>query len=115
MAKKKRYVVKPRTPRVMEKGLTTTKGNIGFGGKTQKILTDETLAREIDTEYGVGGTGKRDVYVYEDERLEWHDANEKDTDGVDRLSGGHRYFFGQGSRKYRQNYQRIFRKKEKHG
>jgi len=115
MPKKKRYVVKPRTPRVMEKGLTTTKGNIGFGGKTQKILTDETLAREIDTEYGVGGTGKRDVYVYEDERLEWHDANEKDTDGVDRLSGVHMYFFGQGSRQYQQNYQRIFRKKEKHG
>jgi len=88
----KRFVVKPRNVRVSRQGLATTKGTIGFDGKTQKILTDETLAREIDTEHGLHG--KKDVYVYEDERLEWHDANNKDTNGVDRLSGGHRYFFG---------------------
>ncbi len=92
MAKKRRFVVKPRTPFVMENGLSTTKGNVGFGGKTQKILTDESLAREIDTEYGVNG--KRDVYVYEDDRLEWHDANDKETDGMNHDKGGHRYFFG---------------------
>ena len=77
----------------MERGLATTKGNIGFGGKTQKILTDESLAREIDTEYGVNG-GKRDVYVYEDDRLEWHDQHDKQTDGMNHDNGGHRYFFG---------------------
>jgi len=88
----KRFVVKPRNVRVAKQGLATAKGIIGFDGKTQKILTDESLAREIDTEHGL--SGKRDVYVYEDERLEWHDANNKDTDGIDRLSGGHRYFFG---------------------
>ena len=94
MARKRRFVVKPRTPRVMKNGLSTTKGNIGFGGKTQKILTDETLAREIDTEYGVGGSGKRDVYVYEDDRLAWHDEHDKQTDGINHDRGGHRYFFG---------------------
>lgn len=89
---KKRFVVKPRTSRVMEKGLSTTKGTIGFGGKTQKIITDETVAREIDTEYGLHG--KRDVYVYEDDRLEWHDSHEKETDGLNHDKGGHRYTFG---------------------
>ena len=92
MSHKRRFVVKPRTPRVMEKGLATTKGNIGFNGKTQKILTDESVAREIDTEYGL--QGKRDVYVYEDERLEWHDDHDKQTDGMNHDKGGHRYFFG---------------------
>lgn len=92
MTKIKRFVVKPRNPKTMENGLATTKGNISFGGKTQKILTDESLAREIDYEHGL--RGKRDVFVYQDERLEWHDANNKDTDGVNRLNGGHRYFFG---------------------
>jgi hypothetical protein len=94
--KKKRFVVKPRTPRVMENGLTTTKGNIGFNGKTQKIITDESVAREIDTEYGLGG--KRDVFVYEDERLEWHDEHDKQTDGMNHDKGGHRYFFGPSQR-----------------
>lgn len=89
----RRFVVKPRTQKAMEKGLSTTKGKIGFGGKTQKILTDESLAREIDTEYGVS-SGKRDVYVYEDDRLAWHDAHDKQTDGMNHDKGGHRYFFG---------------------
>lgn len=89
---KRRFVVKPRTTRAMENGLNTTQGTIGFGGKTQKILTDESVAREIDTEYGIGG--KREVYVYEDERLEWHDSHDKQTDGMNHDKGGHRYRFG---------------------
>jgi hypothetical protein len=89
---KKRFVVKPRTPQAMERGLQTTKGNIGFNGKTQKILTDESLAREIDAEYGVQG-GKRQVYVYEDERLAWHDHHDKGTDGMDHETGTHHYTF----------------------
>lgn len=116
MAKKvHRYVVKPRTKKAMENGLKTTQGRVSFDGKTQKILTDPTLASEIDSQYGLKGKAN-DVYVYQDERLEWHDSNDKDTDGVDRLSGGHRYFFANSSRSYQNNYDRIFRtgKKVKH-
>ena len=109
--KKKRFVVKPRTPRIMEQGLQTAKGNIGFKGKTQKILTDETLASEIDSEYGLHG--KRDVYVYEDDRLEWHDANDKQTDGINHDKGGHRYSFSMNSPAAQDFWERYEKRKMK--
>lgn len=108
----RRFVVRPRTKNAMDFGLATTKGKLKFRGKTQKIISDETLAREIDTEYGVGRGGKREAYVYEDERLAWHEMHGKETDGLDHDRGGHRYFFGAGSTTYQENYERIFRRKE---
>ena len=88
MAKKKRYIVVPRTEAAMNNGLATTKGNFSFGGKTARIV-DESLASEIDTQHGLKGSG--DVWVERDENFEWHEHHDRDTDG--RKVGIHHYTF----------------------
>ena len=88
MARKKRYIVVPRTEKAMTDGLATTKGRFGFGTKTARIV-DESLASEIDTQHGLKGSG--DVWVHEDENLEWHEHHDKGTDG--RNVGIHHYTF----------------------
>jgi hypothetical protein len=72
----------------MTEGLSTTKGNFEFNGKTARIV-DESLATEIDTQHGLKGSG--DVWVHQDENLEWHEHHDGNTDG--RKVGIHHYTF----------------------
>lgn len=89
MSKKKRYIIVPRTERVKEDGLQTGKGNVSFKGKTATWVDDASLAKEIDTQHGLKGSG--DVWVEQDENLEWHDKHDGLTDG--KMKGIHNYTF----------------------
>lgn len=92
MAKKKAYLVMPRTTQIAESGLKTGKGTLKFkGGKTSMMVGDEALAKEIDTQHGLKGTG--DVWVAEDQRAESFLRDDGPV-GV----GVHRYFWGQSQR-----------------
>jgi hypothetical protein len=87
--KKKRFIVVPRTESVKETGIQTGKGKLTFGRKTAAWVDDPAIAREIDTQHGLKGSG--DVWVEQDENLEWHEANDGETDG--RKLGIHKYTF----------------------
>jgi len=88
MAKKKKFIVVPRTEKAVLDGLDTSKGKFGFGGKTARIV-DQSTANEIDSQHGLKGSG--DVWVHEDENLAWHEHHEAGTDG--RKLGIHHYTF----------------------
>jgi hypothetical protein len=77
--KKKRYIVVPRTEGVKQTGIRTGKGKLSFGAKTAQWVDDPAVAREIDTQYGLKGSG--DVWVAQDENLEWHEHHDGNTDG----------------------------------
>ena len=89
MPKKKRYMVVPRTPGIQQTGLKTGKGKLTFGEKTAQWVDDPAVAREIDTQYGMKGSG--DVWVAQDENLEWHEHHDGNTDG--RKVSIHHYTF----------------------
>lgn len=89
MSKKKRYIVVPRTEDVKERGINTGKGRMTFGTKTAQWVDDPAVAQEIDTQYGKKGTG--DVWVAQDENLEWHAKHDELTDG--KMKGIHNYTF----------------------
>ena len=89
MAKKKRYMVVPRSERIKESGLQTGKGKLSFGGKTATWVDDPAVANEINTQHGLKGSG--DVWVAQDENLEWHEKHDGLTDG--RMKGIHNYTF----------------------
>lgn len=89
MAKKKRYMVVPRTTGIQQTGIKTGKGQLTFGKKTAQWVDDPAVAREIDTQYGIKGTG--DVWVAQDENLEWHEKHDGLTDG--KMKGIHNYTF----------------------
>lgn len=88
MAKKKKYIVVPRTTSTMTSGLQTSKGKLDFKDKTG-MYVDSDLASEIDTHHGEHGSN--DVWVCEDERLSWHERNDSMTDGKN--AGIHHYTF----------------------
>lgn len=69
--------------------MQTGKGKLTFGKKTAQWVDDPAIAREIDTQHGLKGSG--DVWVEQDENLEWHAANDEGTDG--RNLGTHHYTF----------------------
>ena len=87
MGRKKAFLVVPRNAGAAEAGLKTGKGIVKFNGKTCINVTDEALAREIDTQHGLKGTG--DVWVAEDDRTE---SFLRDDGGLG--VGVHRYFWG---------------------
>jgi hypothetical protein len=87
--KKKRYIVVPRTESIQKSGLKTGKGKLTFGKQTAQWIDDPALAREIDTQHGLKGSG--DVWVAQDENLEWHERNDGETDGKN--VGIHHYTF----------------------
>jgi hypothetical protein len=87
--KKKRYIVVPRTEGIKQTGIKTGKGNLTFGNKTAQWVDDPALAHEIDTQHGMKGSG--DVWVEQDENLEWHERHDGMTDG--RSKGIHNYTF----------------------
>ena len=89
MAKKKRYMVVPRSERIKESGLQTGKGKLSFGGKTAAWVDDPAVANEINTQHGLKGSG--DVWVAQDENLEWHEKHDGLTDGKN--VGIHHYTF----------------------
>jgi hypothetical protein len=87
--KKQRYIVVPRTEEAKRKGIKTGKGNLTFGKKTAQWVDDPAVAQEIDTQHGLKGSG--DVWVEQDENLEWHERHDGMTDG--RNAGIHHYTF----------------------
>lgn len=88
MAKKK-FIVVPRTPEASINGIKTSKGTLDF--KTQgPTYVDEGTASEINTQHGLKGSG--DVWVEQDENLEWHEHHDGETDGRNR-KGVHHYTF----------------------
>ena len=89
MSKKKRYIVVPRTDAIKRSGIQTGKGKLTFGKNTAQWVDDPAIAREIDTQHGLKGSG--DVWVEQDENLEWHANNDEGTDG--RNLGIHHYTF----------------------
>jgi hypothetical protein len=73
------------------------------GGKADFFyVSTESEARDIDEVYGMKGTG--DVWVRE--------HGQRGHDATYREDGVHTYFFGSG-RKYRENYDRIFKKAQR--
>jgi hypothetical protein len=100
MAKKRNYLCMARTPKASEEGIQVGDKHIDFHGKSAKIITDPTLADDIDKTVGLKGSGE--VWIHPDEMM---DNNTNYHDGV------HKYFFGAPtSRKYRDNYDHIFNK-----
>jgi hypothetical protein len=89
MAKKKRYMIVPRTEEAKAKGLSTGKGKLTFSGKTATWVDDPAIAAEINTQHGLKGSG--DVWVAQDENLEWHEKHDGLTDG--KMKGIHNYTF----------------------
>lgn len=79
----KKHVVMARTPGVVEKGITTSKGKLDFKGKSM-MYVDDDLADEIDQTQGL--KGNQDVWVHEDPRLNWKTKY--------KANGIHSYFFG---------------------
>ena len=89
MPKKKRYMVVPRSEGIKETGIQTGKGKLTFGDKTAQWVDDEGVANEINTQHGLKGSG--DVWVAQDENLEWHEKHDGLTDGKN--VGIHHYTF----------------------
>lgn len=107
--KKRRYIVVPRTINAQKKGLRIGAGNMTFGRKTARWVDDPEVAREIDKEYGVKGSG--DVWVAQDENLEWHEKHDGQTDG--RKRGVHHYTFGAMTSPAAQEFWKRYEKKKK--
>lgn len=89
MAKKKRYIVVPRTEEAKQRGIKTGKGNLTFGTKSAQWVDDPVIAKEIENDYGKNGS--MDVWVAQDENLEWHEKHDGNTDGKN--VGIHHYTF----------------------
>jgi hypothetical protein len=105
--KKKRFMVMKRTKDDLE--IDVGRGKRKFwkdiGGKSDILYVDsETEASDIDAVYGRKGSG--DVWVKEQANFS-HDRTYKE-DGV------HSFYFGS-TRKYRDEYDRIFRKDKGNG
>lgn len=82
-------MVVPRTAGIQQTGIKTGKGKLTFGENTAQWVDDPAVAREIDTQYGMKGSG--DVWVAQDENLEWHEHHDGHTDG--RKVSIHHYTF----------------------
>lgn len=95
--KKKKYIVIPRNEKIMKTGLKTGRGTLDFKGKTMMYLNSSDLAREVDTEHGLKGSGE--VWVEQDERLENHVNYHSD--------GASKSFFGP-TRAFCEGWERIF-------
>ena len=94
----KKHVVMARTPEIMKDGIPTSQGHLHFGGKAT-ALVDASIANEIESEQGLKGTGE--VWTHEDPRGNWMDRF--------KTLSGHKYFFGgHVSRRFRNNYRKIF-------
>lgn len=88
--KKRRYIVVPRTTQAKNNGLLTGKGKLDFKGRSAAFIDNPDIAREIDTQHGLKGSGE--VWVEQDENAEWHAKHDDMTDGKN--VGIHHYTFG---------------------
>lgn len=74
----------------MRTGVKTGKRTLKFNSRqTARWIDDPAEAREIDAQYGKKGS--MDVWVAQDENLEWHEHHDGNTDG--RTVKIHRYTF----------------------
>jgi len=96
-------MVVPRTTGIQQTGITTGKGKLTFGNKTAQWVDDPAVAKEIDTQYGMKGSG--DVWVAQDENLEWHEHHDGHTDG--RKLDIHHYTFAGVDMKARGGNERV--------
>lgn len=99
---KKKHIVMARSEAAMKKGVMTSKGRLSFKGQSM-MTVDDDIADEIDKTDGLKGT--QDVWVHEDPRRNWTERYKSD--------GVHSYFWGGGSRKYAEGYDRIFKKRKR--
>ena len=107
MTKKKRFIVVPRTTEAQFRGIRTGKRDLKFGKQTARWISDPAEAREIDAVYGNKGTG--DVWVAQDENLEWHEHHDGNTDG--RKVSIHHYTFAQMGTQLPERHKLIGKKK----
>src|SRR3972149_5496782 len=96
----KRYLVLPRTAKIMQEGVKVNGKVRSFKGKTAMYVKDKAEAEEINQTVGMQGT--TEVFVYPDDRVERFVRD----DGVEGR-GIHHYFFG-GSNLYSKRYEEIF-------
>jgi hypothetical protein len=90
MAKKKKFIVLARNPKIQQKGLITGRGKRVFGEKSALWISDEAEAREIEHQYGMKGS--KDVAVTTDQQYEWS-VNNEGGNGT-RMDNIHHYTFG---------------------
>lgn len=90
MARKKKFMVVPRTPQAREQGITTTKGKREFN-RGAFFVSDPGEAEEIDSRYGLKGK-KPDVWVHEDPVYEWSLHHDMSVKGHNIVT--HNYTFG---------------------
>jgi hypothetical protein len=110
MAKKKKYIVLARNKKTATQGLVTGKGRRSFGKYSALWISDPAEAREIETQYGPGGT--KDVAVTTDQQYEWS-LNNEGGNGT-KSDNIHNYTFGPlTSQQARDNFDHIFRKKKR--
>lgn len=89
MAKKRKYIVLARNPKIQQQGLTTGKGHRSFGSKSAMWISDPAEAAEIETQYGMKGS--RQVAVTTDQQYEWSVNN--DGGNGTRMDNTHNYTF----------------------
>jgi hypothetical protein len=106
---KKKFLVVSRNTKTSENGLMTGKGLVPFHNKTARMIDDEGLANEIDTHYGIHGTG--DVWVERDPHYE-STSNYHDGISPELGHGVHKFFFGP-TKAYSEAWERIFGKEHK--
>jgi len=96
----KRYLVLPRTAKIMQEGVKVNGKVRSFKGKTAMYVKDKAEADEINQTVGMQGT--TEVFVHEDERV----SNFVRDDGV-QGRGTHHYHWGSTSA-FRQGWELIF-------
>ena len=100
----KRFMVVPRTPKIMKEGVKVNGKVRSFKGKTAMYVKDKAEADEINQTVGMQGT--TEVFVHEDDKVERFVRD----DGI-QGRGLHHYHFGSTSR-YRDGWEKIFGKRE---
>jgi len=96
----KRYMVLPRTQKIMQEGIKVNGKTRSFKGKTAMYVKDSGEADEINQTVGMQGT--TEVFVHEDDKVERFVRD----DGVDGR-GIHHFHFGY-NRTFGEAWERIF-------
>ena len=96
----KRFMVVPRTPKIMQEGVKVNGKVRSFKGKTAMYIKDKAEAEEINQTVGMQGT--TEVFVHEDDKV----SRFVRDDGI-QGRGLHHYFFGY-NKQYGDGWERIF-------
>lgn len=108
MAKKRKYIVLARNPKIQTSGLVTGKGHRVFGEKSALWISDPAEAREIDHQYGMKGS--KDVAVTTDQQYEWSVNN--DNQNGTKMDNTHHYTFGPQTSKAAEEFWKRYEKKK---